>query len=261
MRFSAFILSSVAAVSLSATAYAQGAAPAMNRTEVEAIVKDYLVKNPEVVVDALNNYQEKKLKEAQNKAQDTIVSRKKDIFEDAAAPNVGAKDADVLVAEFFDYHCGYCKHMLPVITQLLNEDKKVRVVFRELPILSEDSNLAARAALAVYKLNPDKYFAYHSALMKESGKFELSKLADLAKKMGVNEAKFKAAVQSPELADEIKKNHELSQALAISGTPALIVGNKLIPGAVGIEELKAAIKEARTPAAPASPAAPAAPSK
>jgi protein-disulfide isomerase len=255
MRFSATVTTSLFTALFALSAHAQGAPATINRTEVETIVKDYLLKNPEVVVDALNGYQEKKMKEAQTKAQDAIVTRKKEIFEDASIPSVGAKDADVVIAEFFDYHCGYCKHMVPVITQLLAEDKKIRVVFHELPILSEDSALAARAAITVFKLNPDKYFAYHTALMKESGKFELAKLTALAKKMGVNEAKFKATIESPEVAEEIKKSQELSQALAINGTPAIVIGNKLISGAVGVDELKESIKALRTGApAPAAPA-------
>ncbi len=250
MRFSALILSSITLVSLAFSATA-ATPPATNRTEVEGIIKDYLSKNPEVVVDALNAYQDKKLKEAQAKSKDAIIERKSDIFEDPAAPKVGAKDADVVIAEFFDYHCGYCKHMLPVVTQLLAEDKKVRVVFREFPILSEDSELAARAGLAVYKINPDKYFAFHTELMKTQGKFDQTKLTAEAKKLGISEAKLKEAMNSDEVSAEIKKNRELAQALAINGTPAFVIGGDIMPGAVSIDDLKASIAKARGATTPA----------
>ncbi len=241
MRFSALLLATSALLLPSLSAQAEPA----NRAEVEVIVKDYLTRNPEVVVDALNAYQEKKMQEAQTKSKEVIGTRKADIFEDPAAPKVGAKDADVVIAQFFDYHCGYCKHMLPVITQLLQEDKKLRVVFREFPILSADSDTAARAALAVYALAPEKYFAYHTALMKKQGRFDESALLAEAKTLGIKESAFKDAMKSSMVEDHVKKTRELARALGVSGTPAVLVGETLMPGAVSVEELKTAIANAR----------------
>jgi protein-disulfide isomerase len=216
----------------------------LSRKEVEDIVKQVILDNPEVLMKSVENYQVKMQAERASNAAKAI----KDLssgLDTSSSPVAGNPKGDITVFEFFDYHCGYCKHMLPVVTQLLEQDKNVKFVFKELPILSEDSTLAAKAALGVYKVAPKKYFEYHSALMKASGQFDEAKLLELASSIGVDAAKVKTAMASKEVSDEISKNRELSQKAGISGTPAMIVGGQLIPGAVDLPELKKKIAEER----------------
>lgn len=232
----------IAAMMLAPSAYA---ADALTKSDVEGIIKEYLSNNPEVITDALNKAQAKQAAEAQIKAQSAIKDRAKDIFEDGKSPVAGNPKGDVTLVEFFDYHCGYCKKMLPAMAQMIQDDKKLRVVFKEYPILSPDSQLAAKAALAVYRIKPDKYFDYHTALMNFAGKFEESVVIDEAKKLGIDEAKLKKEMEGSAVADIIKTTAELAGSLNIRGTPGFIVGNTIVPGATSVEELKKMVEEAR----------------
>lgn len=248
-----------------AAAPAAAASPAapVTQGELPALVRKILMDDPEMIRDAVQKLREKQEAEAKQKASAAMAKYKNDLFNDAAAPSAGAKDADVTIVEFFDYHCGYCKHMVPALTQLLKEDKKVRVVFREFPILSEDSVNAARAALAVNRLAPDKYFDYHTALMKHEGKFEEKDLAAMAKKIGISADALKAEMAKPEVSAMLDKDRTMAQELGISGTPGIIIGDTIVPGAVPYEELKKMVDNVRAgrkpdEAAPAA-AAPAAP--
>lgn len=243
MRISTFLATTTFTFSLalSSAAFAQS----MTKENVETIVKEYLMTNPEVVVNALDAYQVKQELEAAQKAKDAIKNNQEALFNRPTVPSVGPADADVVVAQFFDYHCGYCKHMLPTITKLLETDKQVRVVFHELPILSQDSRLAARVALAVYQLQPDKYFAFHGALMQAEGTFSKEMLVDEAVKLGVDKQALLDAIDKEQLDNALKSSAKLAKDIGIAGTPAFVVGDTLIPGAISYEKLVELIKEKR----------------
>lgn len=215
------------------------------KAEVQAIVKDYLLTNPQVVVDALTAYQENQAKEAEQQAKKGIQENTTALFNYPNTPTVGPADADIVIAEFFDYHCGYCKHMLPVVTKLLAEDKKIRFVFHEMPILSKDSRLASKAALAVYRLNPDKYFEYHTQLMGSSGQYTEESVTEMAAKLGVDKAKFTAMLKDKTLDETLKNSSTAARAIGISGTPAFVIGDELIPGASSFEDIKKIIEQQR----------------
>jgi protein-disulfide isomerase len=242
------------------------------RSELPALVREVLLNDPDIIKDAAQKLREKKDAEAKKKALDTLTKRKDDLFNDPATPSVGdAKTADVTVVEFFDYHCGYCKHMLPVVAQIMKEDPKVRFVFKEYPILSEDSVTAARAALAVNNIAKDKYFDFHAALMKQEGKFDEKAIMAIAKKLGINGDKLKAEMKKDAISTALDKNRELGAELGVNGTPALVVGNEFVPGAISTEDLQKLIAKERIGKMPAAaapapavapapvPAAPAAP--
>ncbi|MBV8938238.1 MAG: thioredoxin domain-containing protein [Alphaproteobacteria bacterium] len=234
----------VSFLGLSFSAYASPPPP-LSRGDVEGIVKEYIQNHPEVLMQALQHYQDKQKAEAAVQAQKTLVERKKDIFHDATAPVAGNPKGDVTIVEFFDYHCGYCKKMVPAVSKLITEDKKLRVVFKEYPILAPDSSLAARASLAVWRLKPEKYFAYHTALMDHKGGFDEAMLVEEAKKIGIDEDAFKKEMARPELNDVLQKNQELASAINVHGTPAFIVGDQLIGGATSYENLKKQVEDAR----------------
>jgi protein-disulfide isomerase len=140
--------------------------------------------------------------------------------------------------------------MLPVINDLMKEDKKVRFVFKEFPILSDDSVTAARVALAVNRVAKDKYFAFHQELMKANVKFDEKMLLDTAKKVGADATKVKAEMAKPEITAILDKNREIAGALGVSGTPAIIMGNSITPGAVDLPTIKkmvAAVRAGKDP--------------
>jgi len=220
----------------------------LTNADVEAMVKKVIAENPDLIMKSVESYQMKQQAQAAVKASDSITSMQNDIVNDPNSPSVGNPKGDVTVVEFFDYHCGYCKHFFPLLTRLLDEDKNVRVVFKEFPILSEDSILAAKAALAVSKLDKTKYFSYHTALMKSSGQFTMEMLTDKAKELGIDPDAFKKAMESPDIANELAHTKDLTQSLNIAGTPALIIGSDLTPGAIEMDVLKAKVAAARAAA-------------
>lgn len=231
---------------------ADGAAPAtpasagaLPRAEVEGIVKEYLMSNPQVIIDAVEVYRKKQADEMQAKLQKAAVENRDKLFS-GDAPTLGdAKTADVHMVEFFDYHCGYCKQMLPAIVQLNKDDPKVLVHFMDFPILSKDSVEAAKAAIAVHRLNKAKYFDFHSDLMKATGKFDEKRLMEISKKHGIDEKALKEEMAKPEVDAQIKKTRELASAIGVTGTPMVMVEDQVLPGAASLEDLKAAVKKAR----------------
>ena len=222
------------------------AQPGLTKEDVQTIVKEYLLENPEVVIDSLEAYKEKQVKEADAKAKTTLKEMHAEIYEHPATPKFGnLEDPDVKIVEFFDYHCGYCKHMLPVISQLVEEDPGLQIILREFPIPSEDSARASRAGLAVYALAPDKYFDYHAALMKHKGQYSEKKLLEMAATLGIDKDKLKAEMEKPEIDEEIKRTRKITEGLNLTGTPAFIIGTEILPGAASLDSFKEAIKAAR----------------
>lgn len=217
----------------------------LTKSDVEAIVKQVITDNPELLIDSVQNYQKKRVVEETEKGAKAIVERKTDILNDPDSPSIGNPKGDVTIVEFFDYHCGYCKQFLPVVTQLTNEDSKLRIVFKEFPILTEDSSLAARAALAVYSIDKSKYLAYHTLLMKSSTAFTEETLTEKAVSLGVDKEAFRQSFADPRWVHELAKNKELASALYITGTPAIIVGDELIPGVIPMKALQQKIAAVR----------------
>jgi len=217
----------------------------LTRAEVESIVKKTLQDNPEVIVKSLEAYQARQQAATMAKAAQNIIALQGDLKNNPNSPSIGNPNADVAVIEFFDYHCGYCKHFFPVISKLLEDDKNVNVVFKEFPILSEDSVLAAKAALAVNSIDKTKYFAFHSELMKAAGRYTMEILTEKAKEAGIDADTFKKAMSNPDIEKELSHNKELAQSLNIGGTPAIIIGKELLPGAVELDTIKAKIAAAR----------------
>ncbi|MFO1127972.1 MAG: DsbA family protein [Rhodospirillales bacterium] len=241
---------SVLAVSLpgrGAAAEAQAAAAVSDaeRQRVEAIVRDYLNKNPDVIIDALRAYEEKRQASAQQEASAALVANRAAIEQDPRAPVAGNPKGDVTVVEFFDYRCGYCKKVMPVVREALKKDGNIRLVFKEFPILGPDSRKAAEAAQAAWMIEPDKYLAFHVALMENRGNLDEARIFEIAKSVGIDPAKLKTAMGDPAVKAKLADNLELAQKLQIGGTPAFIVDDQIMPGAVDMETLMAAVEAAR----------------
>lgn len=230
MRALIFVLSCLIVASLAPAARAE------DNASLNATIEKYILEHPDVIIKSLKKYKGRESISAEQSSK---------LLEGNNSPVVGNSSADITIVEFFDYHCGYCKRFYSTVSTIASEDKKVKFVFKELPILSEDSELAARAALSVYYLDPEKYFGFHSALMKYNGKFEVSKLTDMAKQAGIDEKAFTDGIKSDRVSKEIARNKELAEELDISGTPAIILGQHFLPGYVETDVLKAKIKAAR----------------
>ncbi len=204
---------------------------------IQNILKDYLLKNPEIVRDAINelNKRQEAATEAHRK---TVLGS---LYKDETPYSTGK--GKITLVEFFDYNCGFCKRAFSKIMKAAEKEKDLRVVFVEFPILSEESKLASQAAIAAAKQN--KYFDFHRALMSAPGAVGEKKIYKVAKEVGLDVEKLKADMKSEEVDQQIEKNLQLGSAMAIQGTPAFFIGDEAIPGAPeNLDELisKAAAK-------------------
>jgi protein-disulfide isomerase len=215
--------------------------------QVEAVNKligEYLRDHPEAVGDALRKIVAQRKAEEEERRRLNIRARAKDLTQDPGAPVGGNPDGDVTLVEFFDYACPYCRALAPQIHALLGEDKKLRMVFKEFPILSEASALAARAALAAEKQH--KYVDFHFALMGFHGKLTEDVVTQTAKGVGLDVERLRADMNDPEIAATIDRDRKLAEALGINGTPSFVIGDTLVPGASDVSYLKDLIQKARS---------------
>ena len=210
--------------------------------ELDAAIKNYLLENGDVIMEAVQRYQEKQQQQEEQKAAENV-EKHLPFLTSKDAPSVGAENPDVTVVEFFDYNCGYCKRAMPDIIEALKDDTKVRFVFREMPILSPTSMTAAQWALAAQKQG--KYFEYHTALMNHSGNMDEAALSQLAKDVGLDVDKMKQDAASEEITKIIEKDMQISQEIGVRGTPAFIINGELHRGYLGPGGLKTAIEQAR----------------
>ena len=147
------------------------------------------------------------------------------------------------LAEFFDYRCPYCKQVLSSVETLLAEDKRLRFVYKELPVLGADSVTAARAALAARKQG--KYDAMHRALMSIKGQIDEAAVFKAAGSVGLDVERLKRDMAAPEIDRMLKANSSLAEALEIRGTPAFVVGDEIVPGAIGLDTMRQLVEAAR----------------
>ena len=206
------------------------------------IVKEYLMENPNVIVEAMNAFQDRQREEAQKLAEQKIAENITKLTS-ADMPSIGNPDADITVVEFFDYNCGYCKRALPDVQAVLEADKNVRFVFLEMPILGPTSRTAALWALAADR--QDKYFDFHVALMEHNGPKEERHLEKMAKDVGLDIEQLKKDVADSALEEELESIMSVAREVGVTGTPAFIVGKTFIPGYVGEHGLKGAIRVER----------------
>jgi len=173
-----------------------------------------------------------------------IASMRDKIFNDPGQVVLGNPDGDVTLVEFFDYNCGYCRNALPDLATLLAEDPNLRVVLKEFPILSNESIDAARVAVLVGESDVD-YWTFHEALFTSRGQVDKSVALLAAADLGLSSVSLELDMNSEAVANKIQTSYEIAKALNITGTPTYIIGNEVIPGAIGIDELKTRIANMR----------------
>jgi protein-disulfide isomerase len=222
-----------------------GALSAAQKQEVEAAVREFILRNPEVLVESLTAYDTARRKAAESNAA-AAVAQNRDVLETGQhSPFAGNPKGDVTVVEFFDYRCGYCKRALPAMQELLKTDPGVRYVFKELPILGPESVVASRAALAVWTLAPERYLPFHIALMEARGGLTDARVVEIAKAQGIDVDRMKQVMASAEIDGAIRQTRDLAAKLGIQGTPAFVVGGKLVPGLVDLATLRELVAAAR----------------
>jgi protein-disulfide isomerase len=212
---------------------------------IERIIRDYLVKKPEILVEMTNELDKRQATEQSVQQQKAISQNANAIFRSPVSPVAGNPNGDVSVVEFFDYNCPYCRHALPDVLKLINEDGKVRLVLKELPILSNDSVAAAKLALAANKQG--KYFEMHQKLFSEPGRADKDKALRIAKELGLDIDQLQKDAQESDIRKALDETKELAQKVDLEGTPMFLIGDRVIAGAPDdlFDQLKARVAEVR----------------
>ena len=215
------------------------AAQSMTEDQVKQLALEAILENPEIIMQAVAILQQREKERAASGAN----SVRLEIESDPNAPNLGNPEGDVTVVEFFDYNCPYCRSAGQTVQALLEADANVRVIYREWPILGDDSVIAARAALAAREQG--KYEAFHWALMSGDGRVTEAVIFKVARDLGMDVAQLEADMVSPAVEAHIALSNALAQQLGFTGTPAFIVGNKTAPGMLSLDEITTLVVEAR----------------
>jgi protein-disulfide isomerase len=215
------------------------------RIEINKIVQSFIMENPQVILDAVQQMQAKAKEGKKSLIKKNLITSREKLINDPNSPTSGNPKGDVTIVEFFDYRCGYCKRVLPTMQKAVKEDGNVRIVYKELPILGAESVVASRASLAAWRLAPKKYEAFHTTLMANKGHFSELKIRSIASDLSIDGNALIEGMKSSDIDFILNENHALAQSLGISGTPAFIIGEELVPGAVDMNTLKRMIKKAR----------------
>jgi protein-disulfide isomerase len=215
--------------------------PALKQA-VEQMIEQYIRAHPEVIEQSLQALEAKRGAEEKARQMAAIANRQQDLLNDPSSPVSGNPKGDVTVVEFFDYRCGYCKRAAGAVTQLQQEDSRVRVIYKDFPILGEASELAAKAALA--SKAQGKHRAFHEALLAAKGDMTKETILAVAHEVGLDTKRLETDMANPEWEAVIDRNRALAKDLGISGTPGFIVGTELVPGALDLNGLKDLIARA-----------------
>ena len=213
------------------------------KSEVEGIIKSYLLEHPEVVRDAIMALDAKEKKEAAQAQASVLAQSAKAIMHSEMDGVIGNPKGDVTLVEFMDYNCGWCHKSIKEMQALVKQDKNVRIVLKEFPIFGEGSDYAARAAMASVKQG--KYWEFHQALFAIQGKVTIESVDQTAKQIGLDVAKMKTDMKDPAIAAAILANAKLAQDLQFTGTPGFIIDNKIYPGYIPLDEMMAGLAEVR----------------
>lgn len=240
----AFLTAAVLAAS-GGSALAQGFTEAQ-RAEILGILRDALRSDPSILREGLEGVEAAERREREGASRAAIAAHADALFRDPADPAIGNPQGAVTVVEFFDPRCGYCKQMLPVIGEMLRRNRDVRWVMKDLPILGQSSVVVSRALLAAQRQG--KYAELHDAVLKLREDPAEPVLKREAERVGLDWARLRRDMDDPAVQRRIDTNTRLAQAVQIQGTPAMLVGGTLVPGAVDLASLERLVAEARTAA-------------
>jgi protein-disulfide isomerase len=213
------------------------------RDAIEQLIRDTIANHPEIVIDALKSAQQKSDADEREKVQKEIVAKSDELLHDPASPVGGNPHGDVTIVEFFDYRCPYCKEVEPSLEAFLKEDKNLRIVYKEFPILGPSSVYATHVALAARAQG--KYDAFHHAMMAVKGTIDDDVVRRTAESVGIDMTKAATAIDGEAVDRIVKDDYALAESLDIDGTPAFIIGDTLLPGVVDISTLRQVVARQR----------------
>lgn len=212
------------------------------KQSLEQLIEQYIRTHPEIIEQSLQALEAKRELEEKVRQKAAITARQNDLRHDPASPVSGNLNGDVTLVEFFDYRCGFCKRVAGTVTQLQKDDSRVRVVYKDFPILGEASELAAKAALA--SKAQGKHQAFHEALLAAKGDMTKEQILHIATDVGLDAERLEADMTKPEWEVVIDRNRALAKEVGITGTPGFIAGSELVQGTLDLRGLKDLIARA-----------------
>ena len=215
-----------------------------NRAAVERIVREYILTNPEIIMEAIERLREKQRMAAENGDRKALEDNRSAIFTDPDSPVGGNPNGDVTLVEFFDYRCGVCKRTHPIVEELVRTDGRIRRVYKEWPILGPDSVIASRAAIA--SRAQGKYAVFHKAMMESKAALDEAGVLQIASSVGIDTVRLKKDMVSPAVEKVISANYALADKLKLNGTPSFVIGDRVLRGGRDLESMRAIVAEART---------------
>lgn len=222
---------------------------AMNDAERQLFrdeIRAYLLENPEVLMEAIAVLEQRQAQAQETTDQDLVLSHADPLFNDGFSYVGGNPDGDIVMVEFLDYKCGFCKRAHPEVTELVQSDGNIKLIVKEFPILGEQSTLASRFAVAVlHNTDPDTYAKVNHALMEFRGEINMASLERLAGNFGLDAQTILTAMDSPEVTAVIGQNHALGQSMAINGTPSFVIGDQMFRGYVPLDGMRQIVAELR----------------
>lgn len=227
------------------SAAAPVATASLDQDKLNPMIETYLMSNPRILQRVSEALDTQVRAEQRDKAKAMIAEMSDAIYKDPDHIVLGNPDGDVTLVEMFDYNCGYCRNALPDLATLLAEDPNLKVILKEFPILSKESVDAARVAVLVGKDKKVDYWTFHQALFSSRGQVNGETALDEAQKLGMSKVDLALKAGSDEVSSAIEKTYRLAKALNITGTPTYIIGSELIPGAIGLDELRGRIANMR----------------
>ncbi|HKS61254.1 MAG TPA: DsbA family protein [Xanthobacteraceae bacterium] len=218
------------------------------RGEIERIVRDYLLKHPELLQEVMVELERKQQTAEAEKARAAVKTHAEALFNSPRQVTLGNPQGDVTFVEFFDYNCGYCKRALNDMTALMGRDPKLKVVLKEFPVLGPGSVEAAQVAVAVRMQDKSgkKYMEFHQKMLLGRGQADKARAMAVAKEIGLDMARLEKDLKSEEIAATLQESAKLAEALGLNGTPSYVIGSDVVVGAVGLDALGKKIEQART---------------
>jgi len=215
----------------------------LNEEDIRSIIKKYVDENPSAIIKSIESYYMAKANEAKASQKNIIMNQKDEIYNNLHDPKIGNLNATVKVVEFFDYACSFCKKMLKTHQRILSEYPDIQIIFKELPVMSDWSSIASKAALAVNMIDSSKYYAFHDKLFDLEDRSE-DGIMKVAFEIGIDTAALKSMMQQPTIDEMLIRNNKLASDLKITGTPIYIINDIMMPGAQTYSEMKAAVEAA-----------------
>lgn len=234
-------LAAVAAVLMLAPYTASQAIDTEERAEIELIIREYLLSNPELLLEVQQALETKQREEAAERAALALNDNRDTIFNSPNQGVIGNNGAPITIVEFFDYNCGFCQRAMDDMNALLKVNQDLKFVMKELPILSEGSVEASRISTAVYRLYPDRYAEFHNSLLGRQGMKDGNRALEVAREMELNVDELSAEARKDDVIDAFREANSLATSLGINGTPSYVIGDEVVFGALGQEVLQGKI--------------------